>query len=752
MNTGQPNKWYIGDAGEATGNFLYISGDRPLHPDNVTPAGGSGATNDYRFYGNGPNAKSISHAFKNFSFGTGLAFNLQFDWRLMGEGTSDFMKVWIVPITATITAGTSITTGNTPGAIQVGDLFNGSNSWATSINYTLPASLQSSNRRLVFEWSNDNFGGMQRPAAVDNISLYAVTCLAPTALTASITPQTTATLSWTENGTATSWGIEYGITGFTPTGTPMQTATTTPTATLTGLTANTIYQYYVRAQCSGSDNSPWAGPFSFETGYCVPTANANNYFTSGFTTTGALTNLSYAAATPPVGYYSDEMAQTLSTYAGQLIGFTENYTVGDHQFKIWVDWNNDFDFEDAGEQMHQSYATSLVNGSFTIPAVANGTYRMRIRSIYDYSSNKTLPSCGTIEDDSAVDFTLNVTTIVTCPAPNLLRVTGITPTSANFGWTENGTATDWNIEYGISGFTFTGTPTITVTSNPAAISALLPNTTYQYYVRASCGGSDFSTWAGPFTFTTPQELAILPYTDDFSSNQWSFVNGNQPNKWYVGSATGNTANSLYISDNGGVDNLYNIGVFSTTHAYRDVTFPAGTSTFSLKFDWKAYGDGFGTYYYDYLSVWAVPMNATLTAGTKISTANTPGAVKLGSNFLNTSTWIVGQEVIIPNAFAGTNSRIVFEWTNDGGTGTQNPAAVDNINLTVVNCPAPTALNATNITTTSAELSWTETAIATDWEIQYGVATFFPNAGPTISTNSNSYSLAGLPFTFRIQVR
>ena len=79
------------------------------------------------------------------------------------------------------------------------------------MNYTLPASLQGTTARLVFEWSNDAYSGDQRPAAVDNISLTALTCIAPTALTASVTSQTTATLSWTENGTATNWDIEYGI-------------------------------------------------------------------------------------------------------------------------------------------------------------------------------------------------------------------------------------------------------------------------------------------------------------------------------------------------------------------------------------------------------------------------------------------------------------------------------------------------------------------------------------------------------------
>lgn len=504
--------------------------------------------------------------------------------------------------------GTKISTANIPTAIQVGGNFNLSSAWLTSTNYSLPVSLQGTTARLVFEWSNDAYSGNQRPAAVDNISLTAITCIAPTALTASITPQTTATLSWTENGTATTWGIEYGVTGFTPTLSPNETATTTPTKTLTGLTANTTYQYYVRAQCSGSDNSPWAGPFSFETGYCTPTSTETSDYISEFTTTGALTNVTYAAATAPAGQYSDQTAQILETYAGQVIDFTQNYAGGENRFKVWVDWNNDFDFEDVGEQMYNFWSNNTVQtGNVTIPAaVANGNYRMRIRAVYAYTASQTLVPCGSIQYGSAVDFTLNVTTIVSCPAPNALTATALTPTSANLGWTENGTATDWHIEYGVSGFPFTGNPTATVTSNPATVSSLLPNTTYQFYVRAACDVSDFSTWAGPFSFTTPQQIATLPYTDDFSTTQWSFVNGNEPNKWYI-----------------------------------------------------------------------------------------------------------------------------------------DPAAVDNINLTVVNCPAPTALNATNITTTSAELSWTETAIATDWEIQYGVATFFPNAGPVLNASSNTYTLAGL---------
>lgn len=265
MNNGtQPNQWYIGNAGEATGDFLYISGDTPEQPFDAIPAGNNGATNNYRTYG-ANSAISVTHAYKDFAFTAGAsAFNLQFDWRLMGEANFDFMTVWIVPTTATITPGTRISIANVPTAIQVGTAFNGSNSWATTTNYALPASLQGTTARLVFEWSNNAYGGDQRPAAVDNINLTVVNCPAPTALNATNITTTSAELSWTETAIATDWEIQYGLATFFPGAGPSVSAGTNPFV-LTGLQPASMYDYYVRAVCGTNDESAWSGPFRFST-------------------------------------------------------------------------------------------------------------------------------------------------------------------------------------------------------------------------------------------------------------------------------------------------------------------------------------------------------------------------------------------------------------------------------------------------------------------------------------------------------
>jgi len=88
-------------------------------------------------------------------------------------------------------------------------------------------------------------------------------CDAPTALTVANITNTSADLGWTSTGST--WDIELGATGFVATGTPTTTGTTTNPHSLSGLTGNTSYDFYVRNDCGANGLSPWAGPFNFST-------------------------------------------------------------------------------------------------------------------------------------------------------------------------------------------------------------------------------------------------------------------------------------------------------------------------------------------------------------------------------------------------------------------------------------------------------------------------------------------------------
>ncbi|SRX74926.1 T9SS type A sorting domain-containing protein [Aequorivita antarctica] len=89
-----------------------------------------------------------------------------------------------------------------------------------------------------------------------------------------------------------------------------------------------------------------------------------------------------------------------------------------------------------------------------------------------------------------------------CSNPSNLTASDIQLTSAVLDWTENGTATTWNVEWDFSNFTLgTGNPQV-VLAKPYLLEGLMPNTSYDYYVQADCGGTGTSTWSGPFTFVT----------------------------------------------------------------------------------------------------------------------------------------------------------------------------------------------------------------------------------------------------------
>ncbi|MBE0661291.1 MAG: fibronectin type III domain-containing protein [Bacteroidales bacterium] len=113
-------------------------------------------------------------------------------------------------------------------------------------------------------------------------------------------------------------------------------------------------------------------------------------------------------------------------------------------------------------------------------------------------------------------FTLNLSfePLPTCPAPTSPLATAITEGSAQLGWTENGSATMWDIEYGVSPYTFTGTPTISGVTNPYTLSGLDPVTTYQFKVRSDCG-EEQSDWSATQTFTTLCEVYSLPLLETF---------------------------------------------------------------------------------------------------------------------------------------------------------------------------------------------------------------------------------------------
>ena len=81
-------------------------------------------------------------------------------------------------------------------------------------------------------------------------------CSAPKDIAVSGIEATSAALSWTETGFASSWAVEYS-TSSTFVGAVSQTVTGTPSLSLSGLTDNTVYYVRIKADCLGGEYSEW---------------------------------------------------------------------------------------------------------------------------------------------------------------------------------------------------------------------------------------------------------------------------------------------------------------------------------------------------------------------------------------------------------------------------------------------------------------------------------------------------------------
>ena len=162
-------------------------------------------------------------------------------------------------------------------------------------------------------------------------------CPDPTALGASNLTSTSADLGWTVGGSETVWELVWGAQGTTPaTGTLVNALQTNP-YTLTGLTANTAYDFYVKADCghgtASTNLSAWAGPFTFTTSCAPPSAPVAGAITQPTCTeaTGSFTITSYESTSTytfsPSGPTVDGSG-VVTLAAGVTYTFTETNALG----------------------------------------------------------------------------------------------------------------------------------------------------------------------------------------------------------------------------------------------------------------------------------------------------------------------------------------------------------------------------------------------------------------------------------------
>ncbi len=131
-------------------------------------------------------------------------------------------------------------------------------------------------RYVAFRASNAENCGFY----IDNITLQEMpNCVNPTNLNVVSCDSSNATLNWTEAGSAVSWNILYGPAGFNPETEGVEVVADSTTFTVGNLASITTYEFYVQANCGGV-YSEWTGPVFATTDLYVMTTTGYNNLTT----------------------------------------------------------------------------------------------------------------------------------------------------------------------------------------------------------------------------------------------------------------------------------------------------------------------------------------------------------------------------------------------------------------------------------------------------------------------------------------
>ena len=267
------------------------------------------------------------------------------------------------------------------------------------------------------------------------------------------------------------------------------------TATVTGVAPGTA-TITATMTIDESDYTATCTIIVTEPSYCTPyysNSDADYIYIAGFSTEDGETNISNTGTSLSSGGYFDYFnSHSASAEAGQTIGFTvtPGSLVPTMKYGMWIDWNQDYDFNDVGENVAIQNSGIQTNwtGIISIPITTlPGSYRVRIEGMY--SGDVDLNPCVDGHNGEAEDYQLIVLQASSCPKPSNVQLSAsddiITVT-----W--SGYSSSYNIN-------INGTVTNNVTS-PYSFTGEL-STTYTIILQANCEGNETSDWSNPKSIT-----------------------------------------------------------------------------------------------------------------------------------------------------------------------------------------------------------------------------------------------------------
>ncbi len=329
----------------------------------------------------------------------------------------------------------------------------------------------------------------------------------------------------------------------------------------------------------------------------------------------------------------------------------------------------------------------------------------------------------TIMFDLVVDYVTP-----TCPAPTALTATNMSDVSADVSWTTGG-ASNWNIEYGPTGFTQgSGTFVYNVT-NPYTLTGLSANTDYDVYVQDSCGVGDVSTWIST-TFTTLPPANVFPLNENFDSATLLFVDDNSNTPWVRTNALAHSGDSSMF--NGYGNNEINILVETGVLDLSSTNYPVLEFWHIAKTE-GGYDDAIVEISTDGGVTYSVLPNSTYRgSGVYSGYFDEESYSDWGTSsttVLDNTMW--KKEIFDLSGYNVANVRVRFKLVTDVSIHREG-WYIDDIAVYEPTCPMPYNLSNAYQNADSVVLSWVAGASETMWNIEYGSFGFTQGTGTMVT--------------------
>ncbi|OAB80177.1 M4 family metallopeptidase [Cochleicola gelatinilyticus] len=227
----------------------------------------------------------------------------------------------------------------------------------------------------------------------------------PGNLSASNITETTATLSWNASSD------NVGVTGYDVyQGSTVLGTTTSTSANITGLVANSSYTFSVRAKDAAGNTSASSNSVNVTTSspstadYCDSQGNNSSYEWIDLVALNNLNNV-----TGNNGGYADFTSLSANLpYGSNTVRISAGFSGSSYTeyWKIWIDYDHDGTFESNELVVSGSSSSSAtLSGSFSVPTTATaGATRMRVSMKY----NSAQTSCEAFSYGEVEDYTVNI--------------------------------------------------------------------------------------------------------------------------------------------------------------------------------------------------------------------------------------------------------------------------------------------------------------------------------------------------------